>query len=254
LNCRAPGEPLSRGDQRLLSDLARQVGVTAHATLLGAELERARLHIVTAREDAHRRLGSDLHDGVGHQLAGLARQTERVKDLIVQDPAAAQVLISKITAELNGAISQVRQLAHQLYPPELELLGLVGALRERFQANADDNLSIRADLPETLPNLPTAVESVAYYIALEALTNVVKHASASTCLLRLALVNDDPQLRLPVLELEICDDGRGLAVDSPSGLGLLSMQARAAELGGVCQIESNPGGGTRVSVRLPCQN
>jgi signal transduction histidine kinase len=250
---RAPGEPLSGGDERLLSDLARQVGVSAHATLLGRELERARLRIVTAREEARRQLGSDLHDGVGHQLAGLARQAERAKDMIVQDPAAAQELIGKISAQLNGAISQVRQLAHQLYPPELELLGLVGAFRERIQANADANLTIRADLPEKLPSLPTAIESVAYYIALEALTNVTKHAGATSCELRLALATDEAGLNPPALALEIFDNGRGLAADDPTGLGLLSMQARAAEVGGLCTIEANPGGGTRVSVRLPCQ-
>lgn len=250
---RAPGEPFNQSDQRLLSDLARQVSVTAHATMLANELERARLRLVTAREEARRRLGSDLHDGVGHTLAGLARQSERVKDLLIQDPTAAQSLLNKLNAQLANAISQVRQLAHQLYPPELELLGLVGALRERIQANAYTNFIIRADMPETLPPLPTAIESAAYYITLEALSNVAKHAGAISCQFKLALINGDSEDKLSALELEICDDGQGLTSDGSSGLGLLSMQARAAEVGGLCTIEENPDGGTRVSVRLPCQ-
>jgi signal transduction histidine kinase len=126
-------------------------------------------------------------------------------------------------------------------------------LRERIQANDDPNLSIRADLPESLPHLPTAIESAAYYIALEALTNVTKHAEATSCELRLRLANRGSESCRPGLELVVLDNGRGMAFDGPIGLGLLSMQARAAEVGGVCTIDANPGGGTRISVRLPCE-
>jgi signal transduction histidine kinase len=243
----------SAADRRLLSDLARQIGVTAHAVLLSADLERARLRIVAAREEARRRLGSDLHDGVGHQLAGLARQAERARDLLDQDTTAARGMLQDLKTGLDQTIVQVRQLAHQLYPPELELLGLVGALRERLQSDADPRLTIRAELPNTVPPLPTAIESAAYYIALEALTNVSRHAGAHTCNLRLTWKGEDGGYQPSGLELEICDDGRGLALTGSSGLGLLSMQARAAEVGGVCIIEPNPGGGTRIAVRLPCQ-
>jgi len=242
----------SAADRRLLSDLARQIGVTAHAVLLSADLERARLRIVAAREEARRRLGSDLHDGVGHQLAWLARQSERATNLLDGDTSAARGMLKDIKTGLDRTIVQVRQLAHQLYPPELELLGLVGALRERLQADVDPSLAIRAELPDTLPPLPTAIESAAYYIALEALTNVSKHARAHTCTLRLAWKGEDGGYQASVLELEICDDGRGPSSTGVGGLGLLSMQARAAEVGGACIIEANPGGGTRVAVRLPC--
>jgi signal transduction histidine kinase len=247
---RAPGEPLTAADQRLLSDLARQIGVTTHAILLAADLDRARLRIVAAREETRRRLGSDLHDGVGHQLAGLARQAERAMHVLERDPTAARGLLAEVTQQLNAAIAQVRGLAHQLHPPELELLGLAGALRERAQTHT--GLVVRIDAPDTLPPLPTAVETAAYFIALEVLTNVAKHANARSCHIRLALVNDASALGPPVLELNIADDGRGLPPDMRHGLGLLSMQARAADVGGVCRIESIPHGGTSVSVCLPC--
>jgi signal transduction histidine kinase len=247
---RAPNEPLTAADRRLLADLARQISVAARATLLAADLEQARLRIVASKEEARRPLGSDLHDGVGHQLAGLARQTEQASALLERDPPAARALIERSTQQLNDAIALVRSLAHQLHPPELELLGLEGALRERVQSRA--GLVIRMEAPQTLPRLPAAVETAAYYIALEALTNAEKHSEARTCRVRLALAPGDAMLRLSVLELDVVDDGRGLPAEQANGLGLLSMQARAAEVGGTCHIASAPIGGTRVSVRLPC--
>ncbi|HLF01639.1 MAG TPA: ATP-binding protein, partial [Anaerolineales bacterium] len=115
-------------------------------------------------------------------------------------------------------------------------------------AQTQNSFAIRMDAPDSLPPLPTAVETAAYYIALEALTNVEKHSGARSCHIRVALVMDNP----PTLELDITDDGRGLPLDATHGLGLLSMQARAAEVGGTCIIESMPHSGARVSVRLPC--
>ena len=250
---RTPGEPLTEPDLRLLNDLARQISSTAETVRLSDDLERARFRIVEAEEETRRRLGSDLHDGVGHQLTGLARKAERAASLLEQNSSTARDLLTDIQAQLDQTILQVRQLAHQLYPPELETLGLIGALRERIQANDDPSLIVRANLPETLPRLPTAIESAAYYIALEALTNVARHAGATSCELRLTLANVGTEPYHPVLELDVLDDGRGMAFDGPTGLGLLSMQARAAEVGGVCTIHANPGGGTRVTVRLPCE-
>jgi two-component system, NarL family, sensor kinase len=215
---------------------------TVHAVLLSADLERARLRIVTAREEARRRLGSDLHDGVGHQLAGLARQVETAVSLLDQNPTTARQILTAVTQHLNSAISQVRHLAHQLHPPELELLGLAGALRER--ALTHPGLRIRLDAPESLPPLPPAVETAAYYIALEALTNVEKHTAGRVCRLRLALVGG-------TLKMEIADDGPGLTAEHSNGLGLLSMQARAAEVGGSCSFESSASEGMRVIVHLP---
>jgi len=247
---RAPNESLTPADQQLLSDLARQIGVAAHATLLAADLEQARLRIVAAREEARRRLGSDLHDGVGHQLAGLARQVETAIHLLDHEPETARESFTEITQQLNAAIAQVRGLAHQLHPPELELLGFIGVLREHAQTHP--SLMIHLDAPDSLPPLPTAVETAAYYISLEALTNIEKHAGARSCSIRVALIHGEAAFDLSMLELDIIDDGHGLPPALTSGLGLLSMRARAAEVGGVCRVESNPHRGTKVRVRLPC--
>lgn len=255
-----PGESsLSAADVRLLRDLAGQVGVAAHAVLLAADLERARLHVVNERDQARRHLGRDLHDGVGHQLAGLARKAEMAANLLEREPDTTRTLLADITRHCADTIAQVRGLAHQLHPPELELLGLVGALRERAQEL--DGLRVQLDAPEVLPALPAAVETAAYYIAQEALTNVQRHASARYCRIRLALAHGVavpdavlPALDAPVLELEIADDGHGLPIvedTAASGLGLLSMRQRAAEVGGRCTIRPGTNGGTLVTVRLP---
>jgi two-component system NarL family sensor kinase len=168
-----------------------------------------------------------------------------------RDPDSARAALVDITHGLNAAVAQVRGLAHQLHPPELELLGLVEALRERTQMLP--GLAIHLDAPAQLPRLHPAIETAAYYIALEALTNIEKHAGARSCRLRLALADGDAALRPPMLELDIVDDGRGPATDRPGGLGLLSMQARAAEVGGSCLVEADPRGGMRIAVRLPVE-
>ena len=258
---RGPDEPYSAADMRLLQDLARQAGVAAHAVLLTADLERSRLRIVAEREEARRRLGADLHDGLGHRLAGLLRKAEAAANLVERDPAAARSHLHDLTQHAKAAITEVRSLAHTLHPPELELLGLAGALHERADALASaGGVQILVELPETLPPLPAALEVAIYYIALEALTNVQRHAGAHRCLVRLAVVPrslaDTSQaavLGTPVLELEVGDDGNGVAAGDGRGvgLGLQSMRERAAELGGTCVVEPNPGGGTRVITRMP---
>ena len=120
-------------------------------------------------------------------------------------------------------------------------------MREQAALYARDALDIAIEAPERLPPLPAAVEVAAYRIALEALTNAVRHAHARRCTVRLTV--DDTPAQFAV---EVVDDGRGIPAAHRAGVGLASMRERAAELGGSCIIEPAPGGGTRVSARLPC--
>ena len=265
---RAPREALTAGDLALLAHLARQAGSAAHAVQLTGELERSLQRIVNAREEARRQLGSDLHDGLGHSLAGLLRKAETAANLLQTQPAdadGAARLLGELQGQAHAAIDEVRALAHTLHPPELELLGLSGALRERtrdFHQTADsaERLHIVVEAPERLPALPAAVEAAAYYIAQEALTNVTRHAGARRCRVRLRLAGAEMAVPRagglqPVLELEVSDDGRGLGCPEEAGgapgLGFTSMRERATELGGTCLIETLPTGGTRVFARLP---
>ena len=97
--------------------------------------------------------------------------------------------------------------------------------------------------PGELPPLPAAVEAAAYRIVQEALTNVVRHAQADHCVVRLRLNNG--------LQIEVVDDGQGIRENHRAGMGLVSMRERAAELGGSCVVEQASDGGTRVLARLP---
>ena len=124
---------------------------------------------------------------------------------------------------------------------------MAGAVRETAARYDTDGLSVSVDAPESLPALPAAVEVAAYRIAGEALANVVRHAGARSCVVRLS--SGDGELRL-----EVSDDGVGLPPPGGSrsaGVGLHSMRERAEELGGSLRIEASPAGGTRVLARLP---
>jgi signal transduction histidine kinase len=245
LSPRAPGEAFSDADRSLLEDLARQAEVAVHAVSLTTDLQRSRERLVVTREEERRRLRRDLHDGLGAQLAGLNIQAGTLRRLIPRDHNAADELVVELRDELRGAIADIRRLVYDLRPPALDDLGLVEAMRqlaERYDSK-EAPLRVVVEAPEDLPNLPAAVEVAVYRITQEALTNVARHARATTCVVRLA-VNDN-------VALEIVDDGVGIPSGRSAGVGLSSMNERAEELGGGCTIEISPGGGTRVLARLP---
>ncbi|GAC1344561.1 MAG: hypothetical protein NVSMB27_05680 [Ktedonobacteraceae bacterium] len=251
---RASGETFTPADRRLLGELARQAGLVAHAVRLTADLQRSREHLVTAREEERRRLRRDLHDGLGATLAALHLQAGAVRTLMRQDLRAAETELLNLQAEIRSAVTDIRRLVYALRPPALDELGLVGATRG-YAAQYDTNpasaeepgrsLSVVVEAPKELPALPAAVEVAAYRVVQEALTNVVRHAKASSCRIRFSLPENGD------LQVEITDDGVGLPTEPRAGVGLFSMRERAEEVGGSCVIEPAPGRGTRVLVRLP---
>ena len=167
--------------------------------------------------------------------------------MISRDPAAADVLLQELGGHAQAAIADIRRLVYALRPPALDDLGLIAAIREQARHSAMAPLQVAVQAPESLPALPAAVEVAAYRIVQEALTNVVRHAGARTCVVRLAC----PTQAEAALHLLIEDDGRGLPADPRAGVGLTSMRERAVELGGTCAITSGSTGGTRVEVVLP---
>jgi signal transduction histidine kinase len=260
---RAGSYRLSPADQRLFAVLTRQVAVAVHAAELSAAavrltaaLQQARTRLVTLREEGRRRLRRDLHDGLGPALACIALQAETARELVRSDPAQAEAALTDLAAQAQAAIADIRRVVYELRPPALDDLGLVGAVRAHACRLSRQDLCIMVDAPEDLPPLPAAVEVAAYRIVQEALTNVVRHARARTCTVRLRL---DDSLSAPgaavdaggTLCVEVSDDGRGLPTARKAGVGLQSMRERAAELGGSCTIDAAPDGGTRVAARLP---
>ena len=239
---RALGESFSRADWRLLTDFARQAGLAAHGVRLTTDLQRSREHLVTAREEERRRLRRDLHDGLGPVLASLAMQADGARDWLHSEPERVDATLIEVTAKAQAALQDIRRLVYDLRPPALDELGLIGALRQTA-ANMPEGLHVEVAAPDALPPLSAAVEVAVYRIAQEALNNVVQHARARNCTMRLSVQDE--------LQLEISDDGAGLATEARAGVGLISMRERAAELGGRCVIESPPAGGTRVLAYLP---
>jgi signal transduction histidine kinase len=240
---RARGESLTPADQRLLADLARQVGVAAHAVRLTADLQQSRERLVTAREEERRRLRRDLHDGLGPALASMTLKLDAARNLLVRDPSAADALLVNLKKQTQTSLADIRRLVYALRPPTLDELGLIQALREQAEQYHIDGLHMTIEAPEPLPPLPAAVEVAAYRIVQEAMTNVARHAQAHTCTIRFALDHG--------LDLEICDDGRGILAGQRAGVGLTSIRERAAELAGRCEIEAISAGGTRLHIRLP---
>lgn len=250
---RGPGEPFSHSDERLLENIAHQAGPAVHAVQLTVALQYSRQQLVTAREEERRRLRRDLHDGLGATLAALHLEAGALRRSIRDDPEKAEMLADEFRADIRATIEDIRRLVYDLRPPTLDQLGLVAAVRAQAaqcsrpegQASGDSYLRVTVEAPEELPPLPAAVEVAAYRIAQEALTNVVHHARARQCHIRLEMADD--------LRVEVVDDGVGPTGgrNGNGGLGLLSMRERALELGGTCIVEPAPGGGTRVLASLP---
>jgi signal transduction histidine kinase len=245
---RTPGEPFSGADERILRSIARQAGAAVHAVQLMADLQRSRQELVAAREEERRRLRRDLHDGLGPQLASQALTIDAIDRLLARDPERARGLLQQLKAQSQDAVQDIRRLVYELRPPTLDEFGLVGALNEGAARASQNGLRISVKAPTSLPPLPAAVEVAVYRIAQEAITNVVRHAGATDCTVRLTLSS---AAQPPLLRLEVSDNGRGLPSGLRAGVGFQSMRERAAELGGSCQIAGGPSRGVSVIAEFP---
>lgn len=233
---------LSGRDQGLLVDLVRQAAVAIRARLLATELQESRERLVLGREDDRRRIRRDLHDGLGPALGGVALRLQAAGNAVEADPGRARELLALARTEVSDALDDVRRLVHDLRPPALDDLGLEAAVRQQAErVRSEVDVTVAAD---GTTGLPAAVEVAAYRIVSEALANVVKHAGASRVEVRLAA---GPT----ALEVEVADDGRGIAPDVTAGVGLLSLRERSEELGGRCEVVCPETGGTTVRALLP---
>jgi len=233
---RAPGESFSPLDLRLLENIARQAGAAAHAAKLTTDLRHSRQRLVTAREEERRRFRRDLHDGLGPTLASLTLKLDAIRNLMRDDPDKADILLSELKTQTRGTIQDIRELVYDLRPPALDELGLIGAIQSFIEAQQSEGLKITLDTPKSLPNLPAAFEVALYRIALEGITNTIRHANANQATIRIYPRNDHN------LVIDIIDDGTGLPKMYPTGVGLASMRERAEELGGTFEIVSRDQG------------
>jgi signal transduction histidine kinase len=241
-----PGErQLSAADQQVLGLLSAPIAVAVHSTVLSADLQASREHLVGAREEERRRLRRELHDGVGPALTGIAFTADAAANLIESDQTRSRDLLTKLRQDTRAALADVRRLVDDLRPPALDELGLVGALQQRADQLAwrsdGQAVRVRLDVPAEVPSLPAAVEVATYRIATEALTNVVRHSRATTALIRLECGER--------LEVSVSDDGPPNGPWMP-GVGLQAMRERAAELGGSFDAGPTSAGG-RVRASFP---
>jgi signal transduction histidine kinase len=223
----------------------------AFADQAALAIENARLHR-QAEEAAvleeRGRLARDLHDSVTQSLYSITLLAEGWKRLEragrledTEDP------LTELGEIAQQALKEMRLMVHELRPPDLEEVGLLGALHQRLGA-VEKRAGVDARLvADDLLDMPPRVEEYLYRIAIEALNNALKHAGATSVVVRIGADGDG-------VALEVRDDGCGFdaeTLDERRGMGLQSMRERAAQLGGRFLVDSTPSGGTSVRVAIP---
>jgi signal transduction histidine kinase len=203
------------------------------------ELRASRARIVESGDAARRRIERDLHDGAQQRLVTLALNLRLVQSRLGDEPEAAHQL-DQARRELEQALEELRELARGIHPSVLSDRGLDAGL---------EGLAHRAPLPvelDTSPSerLPANVESAAYFVVAEALTNVAKYAQATHARVRVTRQNGR-------VLVEVADDGVGGA-DPARGSGLRGLLDRVAAVDGRLEVESEPGEGTTVRATIPC--
>jgi signal transduction histidine kinase len=231
--------PMDAERHALLTGIARPVAAALRTRALSRDLAAAHERLVSATEEERRRLRRDLHDGLGPALSSAVLGVSRANALLETRPDAAAEQLRALTAQLQEAVADVRRLVYDLRPPALDDLGLVRALDE--QARSLGNFTVSG--PMDMPSLPAAAEVAAYRIAMEAMTNSVRHARAASGSVEIRVDEG--------LHLTVRDDGIGLPMGYRAGVGITSMRERAAELGGTCVVEAAPDAGTVVTAWLP---
>ena len=198
---------------------------------------------LAAQEAERLRVARELHDEIGQTLTAVVLQAERAAE---GDPAVAQHELSRVAEAVHDSLDEVRRISRELRPEALDDLGLINALIALCsRVSAESGPQIRRELDSDLPPLSPDVELVVYRIAQEGLTNALRHAEATTATLTLKVVSES-------VYLAVEDDGRGMPADVPEdSAGIAGMRERALLVGGQLSIESPPGGGTRVCLRLP---
>jgi two-component system CheB/CheR fusion protein len=211
--------------------------------------ERRRLEreVLEISANERRRLGHDLHDGLGQFLAGIALKTKTLEENLAADGSEQSRKAKELVSLINQAISQTRTLAHGMDPIQVEANGLVAAL-EKLASQTSDLFRINCDFACKQDRLPVNTQAgiALYRIAQEAIHNAITHGQSRH--IQIALKLDDHQLSLCIQ-----DDGKGFTTTSGpgAGIGVRIMQYRANSVGGSFSINSKPGEGTQVLCLLP---
>jgi PAS domain S-box-containing protein len=229
----------------------RMAGANHWLAVFNDVTERKRLEreIIEISNREQQRIGSDLHDGLGQELTGIALMLKGVVSQLQKEGSAATFDVEDVISLVNNAIESTRSLARGLSPVSGERGGLAPALKS-LAARASERYGIRVDFETDLDATSGLSETAAthvYRIIQEALTNVIRHSKASKVSISLATSGGE-------IELRVQDNGLGLPNPAPEsfggGLGLKIMRYRARMLGGDLFIEGAPNGG--VCIRCLC--
>jgi signal transduction histidine kinase len=252
-----PGDPLGERDLELLELIARESALAlrnlrleaelrerlAHIEQQARELRRSRQRLVGVQDEQRRRIERDLHDGVQQQLVALAARLRRAS---IATPADAHGLLERLAGEAEEATFALQELARGIFPSVLADQGLAAALRTHA-ARIPIAIHVEAEPALTGRRFERELEAALYFVALEALANIQKHApgAAATVSLRSADAGRG-------VVLEIHDDGPGFEAQPGSpGTGLENMRDRVAAIGGELRIDSRRGAGTWLHAETP---
>ncbi|MEU2006487.1 AAA family ATPase [Rhodococcus sp. NPDC019627] len=243
------GQLFGEEEERLVEFIARLAGAAMERQLLQRQ---SRIRVINAQEAERARIARDLHDEIGQAFTAVLLQVRLIEDSAADLEGGLRPTLLQHMSELRDLVSTglrtAQRLAFDLRPAVLDDLGLVAALR-RLVVTASGNPSVTVRLEAVELNdgdrLPSDVETTAYRVVQEGLTNVARHSKASECSVVIARQED----RLRVI---IEDDGVGFDPgDSHLGLGLRGMTERAELAGGTLKLNSVPGEGTTIVLEVP---
>ncbi|MGW0908647.1 sensor histidine kinase [Streptomyces sp. NPDC002853] len=241
---RTPTESYGDTETRLLAALAPQVAVLVRALELTEDLEIERDRVIGATRAERDRLRHDLHDGLGPSLSGIGLGLQAAHDTLhTGDHASCATLLTRISQEVAAAVLEIRRIIDGLRPAALDSMSLADAVN-RHARTVSSTLPIEVTVAH-LGELRPEVETAAYRIVTEAITNTVRHADAQRCHVALA-VHDG------ALHITVTDDGGGIAPNVPAGVGLSSMRRRAQALSGSLTVHSTTSG-TVLAAVLPLE-
>ena len=252
------GDPITPGEDRLLTDLASQAGLAMRNVRLTVELQDrlgqiaeqaeqltvSRQRLVTARDAQRRQLERDIREGAQGQLLAIETKLGRATEQVEADPDAAVAILDELGVEATAALEGLRDLARGIFPPLLAEEGVRAALEAHIRKSG-----ARATI-QFAPELSAArfdpdTEAAIYFCCVQGLQNVTRHAGDTSAVVRLSQTDGS-------LVFAIHDDGGGFEPrTTPKGMGLQIMLDRVEALGGTLSVESTPGGGTTVTGRVP---
>jgi signal transduction histidine kinase len=239
---RKPG-PLAPDTEARLGEFSRHAGMAVANAKSRSDLAQSRARIVRAGDEARRRFEHDLHDGAQQRLVSLGLELRAAEATVPPPMGDLRRVLSRLGTGLNDVLHDLRELSRGLHPAVLSEGGLAPALSSLARRSAVP-VDLRLDLDAERFDEP--VEVAAYYVASEALANTAKHARASRA--QLTARQGDAWL-----ELTVSDDGSGGA-DASGGSGLTGLVDRVEAIGGTIHVDSRPGLGTAVHVKLPVKS